>query len=96
MYVFIFVAKVAVGLALFFGGAISMAIANGMFSALRQETDLAREGRIMTSLDTSYAIREYKRLNPGGKAYVRAFVYFAVGLACLLGLIAWVFSQVHN
>jgi len=84
-----FVVKVLVGLALFFGFAISFAVANGIISSLAYDTQRAKEGRIMGSWQTVYVIREYKRLNPGGRRHRQAYLAVGVGVTFALALIAF-------
>ena len=85
----VFVIRVLVTLALFFGMAISMAIGAGIFAGLAQDTERAKEGQIMGRWQTGYIIREYKRMNPGGRKHLQAYLAQGIGVAFFLALIGW-------
>lgn len=90
MHPLVFVVRVLVTLALFFGMVISAAVSSGIVAGLAQDTERGREGRIMGSWQTFYVIREYKRLNPQGRKLRQAYFASGVGFVFFLALVGWV------
>jgi len=91
MDAFVFVIKIMVALVLLFAMIICMAISNGILSGLAMDTERAKSGKIMGSWQASYVIREYKRLNPGGRKHLQAYLASGIGFACMLAFVGWLF-----
>jgi hypothetical protein len=86
---FMLVIRILVTLVLFLGVVIGMAICNGILAGLAQDTERAKEGRIMNGWQHGYVIREYKKTNPGGRKHLQAYFAGFAGFAFLLALVGW-------
>ncbi len=83
------------GLALVFTFIISMAVGNGIIASLWYDTDRAKKGQIAHSRQTGYIISEYKRMNPGGRRHLKAYLAWAIAAASMATFIACVYLLEH-